>query len=444
MDEPRDTIAAIATATGVGGVGIVRVSGPGALGVAAALTGRALSAWPERRLVRVRVRDGAGTRIDDGLAVAMRGPGSFTGDDVVELQVHGGAVNLGKVLGAVIEAGARAAEPGEFTRRALAAGKIGLLEAEAMLAVVHAQSERGWELAQRQLGGALASRVADLRSVVAAVLAEIEAGIDFPEEDLTPASRAELVGRVRGLAEACRGLAGSFGAGRALTDGLTVALVGHVNAGKSSLLNALAGRERALVSPEPGTTRDWVEARVMWRGVAVTLVDTAGLRDEASAAGGLEQRGIELGRRRAAEAHVVLAVVAPEGPGPAAETLADARTIVVASKADLGHPHPGQLATSAVTGEGIERLRAAVLARVGVVDDVEAGGVVVLTERQRATAAAAAAAMGLAGTALDEGAPGEIVALELRAGAEALAQLEGDRVGEEVLDQLFARFCIGK
>ena len=445
MDEPRDTIAAIATATGVGGVGIVRISGPSALAVAGAVTGRAAAAWEDRRLARVTVRAADGRRIDDGLGVAMRAPASFTGDDVVELHVHGGAVNLGAVLGVVLAAGARAAEPGEFTRRALAAGKIGVLEAEAMLAVVHAGSERGWSLAQGQLGGALAGEVAGLRTEATAVLAEIEAGIDFPDEAVAPATRGELERRARSLAAATARLAASFGAGRALAEGLTVAIVGRVNAGKSSLLNALAGSERALVSPEPGTTRDWVEARVLWRGVAVTLIDTAGLRGGDGETGGeLERRGIDLGRRRAAEAHVVLAVVAPGDPEPDGVSADDGRTIRVASKADLAPARSGYLATSAVTGEGIDAVRTAVLARVGIVDDVEAGGAVVLTERQRAAAAAASAAFEAAVGALGRGEPPEIVALEVRAGAEALAQLAGERVGEEILDQLFARFCIGK
>jgi len=440
MDEPRDTIAAIATATGAGGIGVVRISGPAALAIAHAVTGRPPDRLPERRLVAVEVRAG-GRRLDHGLAVAMRGPRSFTGDDVVELHVHGGAVNLGQVLAAVIAAGARPAEPGEFTRRALQAGKIGLVEAEAMLAVVNARTERGWALAQGQLGGRLARELDDLRGEATALRAEVEATIDFPDEDLDAADRVAARARTQALARACRALAGSFSAARALTEGLTVALVGPVNAGKSSLLNALCGTERALVSEEPGTTRDYVEARVVWSGVAVTLVDTAGLRDGAGEGGAdpdLEERGIELGRRRAGTAEVVVVVV---GPDQTAEVPPGA--VQVASKVDLGEPVPdGWLATSAVTGEGLSALRAAVLARVGLVDDVEAGGPVVLTERQRA--AALRAATHFEAAAGGDEVPAEIVALELRSGAEALAELAGERVGEEVLDALFARFCIGK
>ncbi len=435
----RDTIAAIATATGAGGIGVVRVSGPDAVAIAAVVTGVATVDFVDRLARRVVVRSADGRRLDDGLALVMRGPRSFTGEDIAELHVHGGAVNLAAVLAAVVTAGARVAEPGEFTRRALAAGKLDVVRAEAMLAVIQAPSARAWALAQRNLGGELSAEVARLRAEATAVVAEVEAGLDFPDDDLAPAAGAEQVARSSALAAACGRLVASFAAGRALEHGLVVALVGAVNTGKSSLLNALVGRERALVSAEPGTTRDYLEARVEWDGVAVTLVDTAGLRDEG---GALERAGRELGQRRAAEADVVLALV---GPGEA-ETSAgdDARTIVVASKVDLGGPVPaGALPTSAVTGLGLAALRRVVLARVGVVDDVEAGSAIVLSERQRSAAAEAAARFSAAAE-LPATAPAEVRALELRAGLAALAALVGERVGEDVLEALFARFCIGK
>lgn len=436
-----DTIAAIATATGAGGIGVVRVSGPRALAIATAVTGVAAAALIDRAARRVIVRAADGARLDDGLALAMRGPRSFTGEDVVELHVHGGAVNLGQVLGAVVAAGARVAEPGEFTRRALAAGKIDVVQAEAMLAVVSAPTARAWALAQRNLGGELSTAVARLRGEAAGLLAEVEAALDFPEEELTAAAATEVQARAAALARGCGRLAASFGAGRAIEEGLVVALVGAVNAGKSSLVNALVDAERVLVSAEPGTTRDYVEVRVEWDGVAVTLVDTAGLRAEG---GALEAAGRALGQRRAAAADVVLAIVGP-GQRLESELAGDPRVIVVASKADLrGEGRPaGAIATSAVTGEGLVALRRAVLARVGVVDDVEAGSAIVLSERQRAAAAEAAAGF-TAAAALDAAAAGEVRALELRAGLAALAALAGERVGDEVLDALFARFCVGK
>jgi tRNA modification GTPase len=438
--DPRETIAACATAAGTGGVAIVRVSGPAALGIASAVTGVDAEAWDDRRLVRVAIVDGAGRRLDDGLAVAMRGPRSYTGEDVVELHVHGGAINVGMVMGAVVTAGARLAEPGEFTRRALEAGKVAAAEAEAMLAAVSAPSSRAWVLAQDQLGGGLARGATAQPAAAATVLAELEARVDFPEEGLAPADVSALGGELERLATAAAALARSFATGRVLGDGVVVAVVGAVNAGKSALVNALVGAERVLVADEPGTTRDYVEVRTVWDGVAVTLVDTAG---ERAAAAEVERRGIDLGRARAARADLRLRVLGPGDPSP--EDVGGGGELRVASKGDLGWLTPaGALVTSAVTGQGIEALRRELIAFVGLADDAEAGSAVLLTERQRA-AAERARAGGQAGAAgLSAGAPLELVAVDVRSAATALASLEGDEVGEDVLDQLFARFCIGK
>lgn len=477
MSAVHDTIAGIATASGPAGIGIVRVTGPDAIAIATALTGLPAARLRDRVLVRAVVRDASGRRLDDGLVVAMRAPATFTGDDTVELQVHGGAVNLGNVLAAAAAAGARLAQPGEMTRRALAAGKIGVLEAEAMMAVVGARTVRAWALAQAHLGGGAAATVAALRTDATAIVAELEAHLDFPEEDLPPVSRDRLHDALAALAARTTRLADSFGAGRALTEGLRVAIVGAVNAGKSALLNALLGRERALVSPAAGTTRDYLEASVVWDGVAVTLVDTAGWR---AGADDLESRGIALGQSRAAECDVVVHVVGPrdaegsadvagssdrggtrsrtdarvvvdspeatDAPGDAdASSVAADRAIAVASKIDLGwHPPAGLLPTSAVRGDGIDALRAAILARAGLADDPEAGSAVLLTERQRDAAATAARGFRSAGELLASSSPLELVAVEARAGLTALAALAGERIGEDVLDALFARFCIGK
>ncbi|MBK9035058.1 MAG: 50S ribosome-binding GTPase [Myxococcales bacterium] len=433
-----DTIAGIATATGPAGVGIVRVSGPAAIAIATALTGRAASGLPDRLLVRAVVRDARGRRLDDGLVVAMRGPRTFTGDDVVELQVHGGPVNLGRVLAAAVAAGARIAEPGELTRRALAAGKLTVVEAEAMLAVVEARTERAWALAQAHLGGQLGAAVAQARAAVADLVAELEAHIDFPEEDLPALARDRLGAGLAASAAAAARLVASFGVGRVAIDGLRVAIVGAVNVGKSALLNALVGRERALVSPEAGTTRDYVEVAVVWDGVAITLIDTAGWRADAA---GLEERGIALGRARADECDVVLELC---GPGEAPRALGP-RALGVATKADLGGAaEPGWLVTSAVTGAGLAELRAEIVARAGLADDVEAGSAVLLTERQRAAAAEAERALTAAAGLLAGLRPLELVAVEARTGLAALAALGGEGIGEDVLDRLFARFCIGK
>jgi tRNA modification GTPase len=438
-DPIDDTIAAIATAAGVGGVGIVRLSGPRAVAIAAEALG--VPAGELDRRVRVGwARDRAGRRLDQVLAFAMRGPASFTGEDVAELHGHGGAHNLEQLLAAVVERGARIAEPGEFTRRAVARGKLDLLRAEALLGVIHAGSERAWRMAQSNLGGRLGDEVAAIERRALAVLAEIEGAIDFPEDDLELDADADVDRELGELASACEGLADGFRHGRAVSQGIAVALVGAVNVGKSSLLNALVGRERALVGAAPGTTRDWLEVADVWSGVAVTLIDTAGLRTTDDP---VEQRGIALGEARVGSADVVVVVndgVAAWDDG----ARFGARAVMVRSKADLGgEPGPG-LPTSAASGEGLDALRRRVLAVAGVADQEGSEQAFVTTARQQALAGAARDGFAAAVSARRSGRPPEVVAVELREAARALAQLRGVEVGDRVLDEVFARFCIGK
>jgi tRNA modification GTPase len=435
-----DTIAAIATASGVGGVGIVRISGPRAIDIAAQVLGIAPSSLDRRvRVGWARASDGA--QIDQVLAFAMRAPSSFTGEDVAELHGHGGPHNLGKLLGEVLALGARVAEPGEFTRRAVASGKLDLLRAEALLEVISAGSDRAWRLAQANLGGALGERVAGIERRALAVLAELEGWIDFPEQDLDTASADWISSEIAALGAACGQLADGFRHGRAVSQGITVALVGPVNVGKSSLLNALVGSERALVAAQPGTTRDWLEVQDIWDGVAVTLVDTAGLRATDDP---IEQRGIALGEARVASADVVVVVNAPDSPWDDGQRYG-ARALLVRSKLDIAAVIPdGALGTSAKTGQGLEELRRRVLATAGVADREGSEHSFVTTARQQGLAATARDAFSAASIAWSSKQPPEIVAVELRQGAQTLAQLRGVEVGERVLDEVFARFCIGK
>lgn len=433
-----DTIAAIATAAGAGGVGIIRLSGPRAIEIAAASLGLAPALLD--RTVRVGwLRDISGAVLDQVLAFAMRAPASFTGEDVAELQGHGGTHNLGKLLASVVERGARVAEPGEFTRRAVANGKLDVLRAEALLEVIHAGSERAWRLAQANLGGKLGQEIASIERSALALLAEVEGWIDFPEEDLDPSSDAWIDSEIDALREGCARLADGFRHGRAVNRGISVALVGPVNAGKSSLLNALVGTERALVAAQPGTTRDWLEVSDVWNGIAVTLVDTAGTRETDDP---IEQRGIALGEARVASADVVLVVNDGDSPWDDGARFAE-RALVVKSKGDLGASDLG-LVTSATTGAGMSELKAAVLALAGVADSEGGEQPFVTTARQQALAAAARDAFAAARAARVEKAPAEVIAIELRTAAQSLAQLRGVEIGDRMLDELFARFCIGK
>ncbi len=423
----------------------MRVSGPGALAVLARVCGRAVESWEDRRVVHVVACDVAtGERLDEVLAVVMRAPRSYTGEHVAELHAHGGALNVARVLRAVLAAGARPAEPGEFTRRAFENGRMDLTQAEAVAAVIGASSERALRAAHEQLAGGLGDRVEALRAEVAGMLAEIEASIDFPEDGLEFASSARLAERVAATHAGVAALARTYGVGRALREGVTVALVGRPNVGKSSLLNALCGEERALVAAEAGTTRDWVEARVVWDGVEVTLVDTAGDREAGS---DLERRGVALGKARATRADVVVQVEdasALRGAGVGADPDASVGPLVAWNKIDLAPAPVCGLGVSATTGVGLEALRAAVLARVlGAASD-GSDGALVATERQRAEVGGAGEALARAHEALVAARPIELAAADLRAAALALGRIHGVDVGAEVLAQVFARFCIGK
>lgn len=436
MQIETDTIAAIATAAGVGGVGIVRISGPAAFAIVEAIVGTTV----DRRVRVAWARDKTGLRIDQVLVFGMRAPNSFTGEDVAELHGHGGVQNLKRLLAVVLELGARLAEPGEFTRRAVVHGKLDLVRAEALLDVIHAGSERALRLAQHNLGGGLGTVAAQLEQRALAVLAEIEGRIDFPEEDLAPEHEAELNREIDVVAARCAALADGFRHGHAVEAGITVALVGAVNVGKSSLFNALLGTERALVAAAPGTTRDYLEGHTVWDGVPVVVIDTAGSRETADQ---IEARGIELGEQRVRHADVVIVVndgVAAWNDG----TQFGHRALVVRSKSDLGGETRGAVATSATTGHGLDELRQRALALAGVASQEGTEDAVVTTTRQHRLAVAARDGLAAAVAARRQGQVAEVVALELRAAATALAQLRGNEVGDRVLDEVFARFCIGK
>ncbi|HJZ87799.1 MAG TPA: tRNA uridine-5-carboxymethylaminomethyl(34) synthesis GTPase MnmE [Polyangia bacterium] len=432
----EETIAAIATAPG-GGIGVVRVSGPQALEVAA----RVVRPWPaapeSHRMWRAQA---AG---DEILCVVMRAPGSYTGEDVVELHGHGSALGLRALLAALVDSGARVAEPGEFTRRAFLSGRMDLSRAEAVAQVIGARTEQALRAAQANLRGATATAVSRARERVVSLLAEVEAQVDFPEEQLDFAPAAALAAQAHATAAALDRLCASWRRGRLLGAGLTVALVGRPNVGKSSLLNALVGQERALVTETPGTTRDYVEVAMDWDGVPVTLIDTAGEREATSA---VERRGVELGRRRAAEADVAILVVDASAPA-----LDDVRAHVVAlNKIDLAPEQPALttalpvVPTSALERTGLAALRAAVLAVAGLSGDDQAGEPILASERQQAALREAQAALVQAASALADGAPPELAAMDLRVALDRLGRVTGESVDQAVLDAVFARFCIGK
>tara|TARA_R110002096_G_scaffold16898_5_gene57809 strand:- start:7810 stop:9135 length:1326 start_codon:yes stop_codon:yes gene_type:complete len=436
-----DTIAAVATPLGAGGVGILRISGPDAASILAQVTNTSVDGLRDRYFEYGHVQQD-GRRLDEVLFVLMRGPRSFTGEDVAEIHGHGGAANVAELLRCVIAAGARHADPGEFTRRAFENNRIDLTRAEAIADIVNASSAKALRVAQEQLAGSLGGIVNSLIASVVDLTAEIEAGIDFPEDGLSDIERTKQCKQANDAAQHCLELAASFGVGRVLRDGVDVVLRGAVNAGKSSLFNALVGRERSIVASDAGTTRDYVEAQVVWDGLAITLVDTAGIRS-ASEAESIEGQGIEMGAARAEQADLELFVVSS---GDDAEIAESARTMIVRSKCDLPASSDSSvgLATSAKAGTGLEELKRAILERVTGGASESAEGCVVTNERQRARLEAAGGFLQAAAGLVERNAPAELTIVELGAARNCLAEITGEEVGDEMLDALFARFCIGK
>lgn len=454
-----ETICAVASGRGEAAVALIRLSGPTALEVIRGATRR--THFEARRMIQTRLCDPASGRVLDHVMVCvMPGPRSYTGEDVVEVFVHGGQLNVRAVLDLFGRMGARQAAPGEFTRRAFVNGRLDLTQAEAVAEVIAARSARALENAQALLAGALGRRVGALRARAITLTAELEAQLDFAEEVDAAAEGRGLAARHLKLAEEVRALVESYERGHQL-NGVSVALVGRVNAGKSSLFNALQGAPRALVSAEAGTTRDYLEADLSWGGQPVTLVDTAGRRahEEMSA---LERAGLALGSERAGRCDVVVGVVdltaMNRGAGPDDLLVVDAQ-VVAASKSDLIEAAAAAAAraqlerasgrpvvlTSAETGEGLESLKGAVLRAIDPGDDAGLGETFQVTQsRQRDALREAQVALAGAAEALEAGIAPELVVEHTRAALEALGLVTGETYSEEVLDAVFSRFCIGK
>ncbi len=447
------TIAAIATPAGRGALAIVRLSGPQVRMIARSL----LEPEPQvvRRATRCRVRDAAGSTIDDAIATLYAAPHSFTGEDLLEISTHGGSIVPSMVLAAAISAGAREAQPGEFTRRAVLNGKLDILQAEAVGDLIAARSSAAHRVALRQLDGGLSRRVSALRERVLTLEALLAYDIDFPEEDDGPIPRERIAAAADELLIATRSLLATGEAGTLVHDGALVVLAGAPNVGKSSLFNALLGEARAIVTDVPGTTRDAIEAVLDLPGWPLRLVDTAGLRETSDQ---VEQLGIDVSTRYLARAAVVLACWDSEASHQAVDEALRGRTtarlIAVRTKSDL--PTTGSVEqsyegddiveVSARTGAGLRTLLLAIETRL-----TEKHGAVeldapVLT-RARHRAAVTTAEEELAGfcTAWGEDAlPASVAAIHVRAAAEALGELIGAVQVDDVLDAVFLRFCVGK
>ena len=441
MSPPAATLAALATAPAAGAVGILRLSGPAALEVGRLLAPGVPASPTPRHAYLAAFVDADGTALDEGLFLYFRAPHSFTGEDVVELQAHGGPRLLRLLLArALAHPAVRPAGPGEFTRRAFLHGRLDLTRAEAVADLVAADSEAAVRAAAAGLSGALSSRVAALETPLRALHADLEGVLDFPEE--AEGADADAAPRLAGLRAEAEALLAEAGRGRLVRRGARVALYGPVNAGKSTLFNRLVGEARALVDEEPGTTRDVLEARLEWDGLGITLLDTAGLRPTP---GRVEALGIA--RAREALGTVDLAVlVLPPGAGEAeargwlAEA-GDRPVLRVAGKCDMAHARGDEPAVSGLTGEGVEALRAQVLGRLW--GGGAPGAVALVSERHADALRRAAEALGRAGEALAASTL-EAVSGEVGLALEALGEVSGTCASEALLDAIFERFCIGK
>jgi tRNA modification GTPase len=442
LDE--DTIVAVSTPPGRGGIGIVRLSGARARAIAEPLLSlkRELAAGRARF---ARVIDKAnGEALDEAVVTYFAAPHSYTAEDVVEISAHGSPALMDYLVRECCAGGARLAEAGEFTQRAFLRGRLDLTQAEAVDDLIQSQTMEQARVAAQQLGGALSRVVAPVKEKLVGLIAGLEAGIDFAEDDIDVMPAAEIAAQIAGIVAPLEVLAGSFGYGRLVRDGFSLAIVGRPNAGKSSLFNRLVERERAIVTATPGTTRDLVTETVSLEGIPVELIDTAGLRVSADEA---EAMGIAKSREAMADADVVVVVVdATVGmsaeDGALIAELEGRATLVVWNKSDLVEGDGG-IRTSALTGDGIAELRAAILALVsgGAVSSSQA---MVTNLRQQQAVTAAIAALVRAGRAGSEMVPHEMVLLDLYEGLQALDSLTGATTSDDVLHLIFSRFCIGK
>jgi tRNA modification GTPase len=441
----QDTIVAISTPPGRGGIGIVRLSGPDAQTIAAPMLRlrHPLAAGHARF---GELLDTSGEKLDEIVATLFAAPHSYTGEDVLEIAAHGAPVLLEALVQQCIAAGARLANPGEFTERAFLSGRIDLTQAEAVRDLIDAQTLHQARIAAQQMEGALARRIQPVKTALVELIAALEAGIDFAEDDIDVMPTTVIAEKLAAVREPLTQLAASFAYGRIVRDGLSLAIVGRPNAGKSSLFNRLVERERAIVTAAPGTTRDLVTERVAIHGIPVDLIDTAGLRESADEA---ESLGIAKSREAMADADIVLLVLDASQPPHASdatllEVLAGRPHLLVANKSDLAtrSTNSDAIQTSALTGEGIPALRDAILALAGGAQSAETGMLTNL--RQRHAIEAALTGLADAQVALAAGTPHEMLLLDIYAALRGLDALTGATTADDVLNLIFSSFCIGK
>ena len=458
----EETIVAVATPPGEGGIGVIRISGPQAQAIGEKIlrhpSGKTITTWPERKVRLGVVISSEEKVIDEVIFFFFRAPRSYTGEDVLEIQGHGGQKNMELILSAAMAAGARPAEPGEFTKRAFLNGRIDLAQAEAVIDLITAQTDLAHRAAQEQLRGRLSDYLHQCEEKLLAVLAQIEAALDFPEDEIPDLDRKEAMGTIAEVAKELAALAAQAEKGRILREAATAVLAGKPNVGKSSLLNRLLGEERAIVTPIPGTTRDFVAEISNLQGLPVRLVDTAGLRETSDP---LEQEGVRRTWHWVEKAELILIVLdAAAGLSAEEEQLIrevkeKKRVFIVLNKSDLpprltadgvAGRFPGLpvLTVSTVSGEGLEDLEEKIREALVGKDFGREHPVIVTSLRHKDALERAGSYLQDVLAGLRDGLSEDLLSVDLRAALAALGEITGRAVSDEVIAAIFSRFCIGK
>ena len=450
----EDTIVAISTAPGRGGLGVVRLSGSQARAIALPMLRLKGEMQPGHAVFGELVDPASGERIDEVVVTFFASPHSYTTEDVVEVSAHGSPVVLSQVVAAASAAGARLAEPGEFTMRAFLNGRLDLTQAEAVRDLIEARTLYQAKVAAQQLGGALSRELQPHKKRLVDLIAELEAGIDFAEDDVSVLPWDEIRKRIAGVAQPLARLQQSFAYGKAVHEGITLAIVGAPNVGKSSIFNCLVERDRAIVTATPGTTRDVVSETVSLGGIPVQLVDTAGLR---SASDEAEMIGIQKSYQALADADMVLVVLDATRPETTAadrellQGLRERRLVVVENKSDLAEVSPSptdptmaHIKTSAVTGTGIAALRAEIMRQIGGEAGAQPEGSFLTNLRHQRLVADAVASLEAASQAAETRIPHEMIMIDLYGALRPLDAITGETTADDILNLIFSSFCIGK